>query len=96
MKPTHSHTSIRQKHSSNPAHHPIFLVVVAQHREAAAVAEQGDFAERFIVDGFGDNDNWRVGGTHGEVLVHTAQTPFIGLKYTRTQLWVRKDTIWER
>ncbi|KAF2979896.1 hypothetical protein EK904_009169, partial [Melospiza melodia maxima] len=32
---------------------------LAQHWEAAAIAEQGDFAERFVIDGFGDNDNWR-------------------------------------
>lgn len=59
------------------------------------MAEQGDFAERFVIDRFGDDDKWRVGGTHREFLVHTAQTPFIGLENTRTQL-VRKDIIWER
>lgn len=94
MKPTGSHPSLRHKHPSSPAHHPIFLVVVAQHREAAAVAEQRDFAERVVIDGFGDYDNWRVGGTHREFLVHATQAPLIGLKNTRTQLWVRKDIIY--
>lgn len=47
-------------------------MVIAEDWEATAMAEHGNFPKCFIIDGFGDNDNWRVGWTDREILIDAA------------------------
>lgn len=55
-----------------PTYHPVLLMVIAEDWETTAVAKQCDLPERFVIDGFGDSNNRRVGGTDREFLVDTA------------------------
>lgn len=71
--------------SATPTYHPVLLMVVAEDRETTAIAKQCDLPERFVIDAFGDDNNGRVGGTDREILVGTAQTPFICLKGKKLQ-----------
>ena len=67
-------------------------MIIAEDWEATAMAKHGNFPKRFIIDGFGDNDNRRVGGTDREFLIDAAETPFICLKKIRMyRIWVRKQ-----
>lgn len=47
-------------------------MIIAEDWEATAVAKHGNFPKGFIIDGFGDNDNRRVGGTDRELLIDAA------------------------
>lgn len=66
-------------YSQAPTYHPIFLVIIAEHWEASSVAKCGNFAKRFIINGFRDSNNWWVRGTDGEIFVDVTQPPIICL-----------------
>jgi len=44
-------------------------MIIAEDWEATAMAKHCNFLKRFIIDGFGDSNHWRVGRADREVLV---------------------------
>lgn len=47
-------------------------MIIAEDWEATALAKHGNSPKFVVTDGFGDNDNRRVGGTDGEFLIDVA------------------------
>lgn len=45
-------------------HHAVLPVVVAEDREASPLPEFGRLLQHAIIRVLGDDDSWRVGGTH--------------------------------
>lgn len=65
-------------------------MIIAEDREATAVAIRCNLLKCFIIDGFGDNNHWRVGRADGEVLIDVAETPLICLEeMSAYRHWVR-------
>lgn len=65
-------------------HHPVLLVVVAEHGEAATLPEGSNLGHGIILDGLGHHHDGWVRGTDRKVLVDIAQPPLAGL-------WSRKE-----
>lgn len=55
-------------------------MIVAEDGETSSLPEFGHLPQCVIIYVPGDDDSWRVRGTHGEVSVHGAQSPPIMLQ----------------